>query len=85
MFLIPSWILAVAYLLAAWVCFDKKHSENIAPRLMTGLLYVYLTIAPQTPIEEARLYARYFLFLLPAVEVLWWGAYKFGRRSRGTS
>ena len=78
--LIPSYLIALAFFLAGCVSLAKRHHENALPRFLAAAYYTFLELTPATPIEAARLYARYIWLLLPTVEVLWWIVYKWFRR-----
>ena len=83
MLLIPSLLIAVAFLLATLVKWLKQEYDNVIPRALAAALYFYLAWQPETPIEAARVYGRYLWFMLPTVEVLWWAAFKwFQQRSK---
>lgn len=84
MFLIPSILMAIVYLISAFIKQHyKKYGDSLVRFLCAGF-YIYILINPETNLDTLRYWSRYFFFLLPVVEIVYWVARKFhDRRNKG--
>jgi hypothetical protein len=70
MFLIPEWILAIAFLASSFAMLYRRRWEHAFSRLLLAGFYIALAVFPEIPIEVARALARWFILLLALVEVI---------------
>jgi hypothetical protein len=70
MVLIPEWLLALTFFLAAASMAFRKRWEHVFTRLVIAGFYLFLAINPNLEIEIARLLARWFNLLLAIVEIV---------------
>lgn len=82
MYLLSPWLIGIFALLAALRAGMRRQWEHCATRVLLGAFYVGLSLYPDMPIETARLYSRYFIFLVFFIEVLSWTLITFARRAR---
>ena len=70
MLLIPDWVLALAFLFSAIAMLYRRKWEHALTRLLIASFYFYLFSHTATPVEIARLLARWFFLLLAIVEIV---------------
>lgn len=69
MILIPSLLMAIMFLIAAFFKAQQEQYEHAFTRFVVAAFYFYL-IFDGIEIESARTFSRYIFFLLASVEIL---------------
>jgi heme/copper-type cytochrome/quinol oxidase subunit 4 len=70
MFLIPEWLLALTFFLAAASMAYRKRWEHVFTRLVLAGFYLFLAMNPGMEIEITRMLARWFILVLATVEII---------------
>ena len=71
MYIFPAWMVAIVAGVAAILRIKKKRWEDILPRLIITVVYIYLQLDPLLDFNVRAFLARWSLVLLLLVEVIW--------------
>ena len=78
--MIPSWIIAILFLLSAAQFAHRGFYEQAFVRLAVAALYLLFTATPTMPLQQSKELSRYFWGLLAGTEVIFFLSYKFIKR-----
>lgn len=79
--LLPEWLMFATFMGAAIAKLRSGHWEHALTRFTLALFYLYVAM-PEVSLETARIYSRWFLWVMVFVEIVSYVTFKTSKRLR---